>query len=289
MVFSNNRFRNDIQSSFRGSDTDYEPNRIAALIDRIAATSIGESDRLSKVDRDPVFSLDDDDWPLTSPTGDFGAARFEERPSFDGRPIKFYEPAERKFEPRSPGNFTRFVNLLNLVERASYGPLDGPPPPPLPPELPSQPEETQTAGRRRDFYYGQAPSVYAQIMLIRRANLEREIRELSPHHPVLHRIEAHNHVPSRREIQRLEAVLARLRARRVQNFYNYPTRKRAKDARPRPRPKPPGQGQTTRQGKNKDATGNRPEGHGKGSSHFHDHMHGRKGKPNNHYGFPPYY
>ena len=73
---------------------------------------------------------------------------------------------------------------------------------------------------------------------------------------------------------------------RKQVFKNFPTRKRAIDARPRPRPAQPGGKRVTRQSKNKKGMGSKSEKHKKGGRHVHDDRHNDQKKPNWHYGVP---
>jgi hypothetical protein len=71
---------------------------------------------------------------------------------------------------------------------------------------------------------------------------------------------------------------------RKQVFKDFPTRKRAIDARPRPVPAKPGEPRVTRQGKNKKGMGTQTEKHKRGGRHVHDDRHNKKNKPNVHYG-----
>jgi hypothetical protein len=69
-----------------------------------------------------------------------------------------------------------------------------------------------------------------------------------------------------------------------QRFAEYPTRKKALDARRRFAPAKAGKPKVTRQSKNKSGMGNKFEKHSRGTRHVHDSDHNNKKRPNRHYG-----
>jgi RHS repeat-associated protein len=76
---------------------------------------------------------------------------------------------------------------------------------------------------------------------------------------------------------------------RKQVVITFPTRKKARDARPRPKPQKPkaeGGQRTTRQTKRRRGEGAKGEKHRRGGTHVHDDRHTDTTKPNIHYEFP---
>jgi RHS repeat-associated protein len=76
---------------------------------------------------------------------------------------------------------------------------------------------------------------------------------------------------------------------RKQVVISFPTKKKARDARPRPKPQKPkseGGQRTTRQTKKKRGEGAKGEKHRRGGTHVHDDRHTDPSRPNIHYDFP---